>query len=252
VISVLILTKNEENNIIDCLESASFADELIVIDDESSDRTVQLIKSYGHPFIRVYSRPLNQNFSEQRNFGLAKATGEWVLFLDADEQIPKELIAEIEQITQSENKYASYMIKRVDTLWGKQLEYGETGNIMLLRLARKSSGIWMGKVHEEWKVKGKVGTLGNPLFHYPHQSIKDFLSEVDYYSTIRAKELFDQKVKTSWWQIILYPKAKFFVNYVLKKGYKDGVSGFLIASMMSFHSFLVRGKLYLLWKERGK
>ncbi len=129
------------------------------------------------------------------------------------------------------------------------MRYGETGSIKLLRLAKKDSGIWEGKVHERWKVKGKVWELKNPLLHCPHQTISEFLSEINFYSTIRTQELFDQGVKTSVWQIIIYPLGKFIQNYFFKRGFLDGIPGFVVATIMSFHSFLVRGKLWQLWEK---
>ncbi|MBI2036184.1 hypothetical protein HYT17_00910 [Candidatus Microgenomates bacterium] len=135
-------------------------------------------------------------------------------------------------------------------MWGRELKYGETVNVKLLRLAKKEAGKWEGKVHEKWVVKGKTGQLENPLHHFPHQRIGEFLQEINFYTDIRARELFDRNVKTYWWSIILYPKAKFIINYLVYQGFRDGLPGLVFALMMSFHSFLVRAKLWLLWKKQ--
>ena len=134
-------------------------------------------------------------------------------------------------------------------MWGKALKHGEAGHMKLLRLARKNTGKWKGKVHEAWMVKGKIGELKNFIMHYPHNSIKEFLAEVDTYTAIRAEELYSKNVQVRWWDVILYPNMKFVRNYILQLGYLDGTAGFVHATMMSFHSFLVRGKLWLLWKR---
>jgi hypothetical protein len=100
-------------------------------------------------------------------------------------------------------------------------------------------------------VKGKTLVLQKPLLHYPHPTIAEFLKEINYYTDIRAKELYRRKVFVRWWDILLYPKAKFILNYFLRRGLLDGSAGFVFAVMMSFHSFLVRGKLWLLWQKNA-
>lgn len=247
MISAVILTKNEEKNIEACLENLSWCDEVIVIDDESKDKTVDLAKKKS---ARVYIRALEDDFALQRNFGLEKAKGDWVLFVDADERVSQALWYEImAKLNTPFSPYDGYFLKREDVIWGKKLRYGETGNIKILRLAKKNAGKWSGKVHEVWNVKGKTEVLQNSLTHYPHQTIKEFLHEINYYSDLRAQELQKKKVQVSWFTILLYPKAKFILNYVVKRGFLDGLPGFIFALMMSLHSFLVRGKLWLLWQK---
>ena len=247
MISVIILAKNEEKNIADCLKTIKWCDEIIVIDDNSIDNTAEISKKLN---AKVYQRSLD-DFSKQRNFGLSKANSEWILFIDADERVSDGLIFEISNkihqwADKIENSYSGFYINRTDVLWGQQLKYGETGSIKLIRLARKNRGEWKGKVHEEWKVTGKIGSLKNPIIHYPHQTISEFLKEVNWYTTLRAKELFDQKVKVFFWSIIAYPIGKFLLDFIIKKGILDGQRGLITALIMSFHSFLVRGKLWLM------
>lgn len=247
MITAVVLTKNEEKNIVDCLESLSFCGEILVIDDNSDDRTEEIAKSLN---AKVIKHDLNNNFSAQRNFGLEKAKGEWILFVDADERINTQLIKEIINVISS-NSYKGYFIKRDDTIWGRKLKYGETGGIKFIRLAKKGSGIWEGKVHEEWKINGRIGILSNSLDHYPHQSIGEFINEVNYYTNLRAEELHANHIKVNWYSILLYPKIKFLLNYFLRLGFLDGLQGFIFAIMMSFHSFLVRGKLWQLNQKKN-
>lgn len=246
--SVVILTKNEEANILDCLAVLDKVEDIIIVDDFSQDRTAEIIQNLNDKRIRFFKHSLNSDFSEQRNFGLSKAKNEWVLFIDADERVSYELLSEVEEVTSSKNFsfISGYEVKRVDTMWGHTLKYGETGNIYLLRLARKNKGEWVGKVHERWNIKGKVGKLKNSLAHYPHPTIKEFLMEIDYYSTIRAEELHRKGVHTNAFLVIAYPKAKFIHNFFIKLGFMDGIPGLVFALIMSLHSFFVRGKLYLL------
>ena len=247
MISAVVLTKNEENNIVDCLESISFCDEIIIVDDNSNDRTLELLSNFK---VKLYKRSLNDNFSIQRNFGLEKATGDWVLFIDADERVTPLLKKEILYKTEANGEVSGFYFRRKDYFIGKPLNHGETASIRLLRLVKKRKGIWYGRVHEVINVSGKTGSMENPIIHYPHKTLSEFLSEISSYSTLRAKELFESGKKTNFLSIILYPKAKFLLNFFIKKGFMDGIYGFVFAILMSFHSFLVRAKLWLLWQKK--
>ncbi len=250
MISALVLTKNEEKNIIDCLETLQFCDEIIIVDDDSKDRTQELIDNYKktHEEIKVFKRKLDGNFSAQRKFGIEKAENNWILIVDADERISEQLLDEIEESISDE--FGGFLIRRKDFIWGNELKYGENGNVKLLRLFDKRKGDLRGKVHEVWVTENKVGQLTNPILHYPHPTISEFLREINFYTDIRANELFDNGTRTNFVMIILYPKVKFIMNYFLKVGFLDGIPGLISAIMMSFHSFLVRGKLWLLWQKK--
>lgn len=247
MVSAIILTKNEERNIDSCLQSVKWCDEAIVIDDNSSDKTLEIAKK--HKAI-VYSHSLSNNFSAQRNFGISKARNEWILFVDSDEVVTDALAYEISSVLglkkdQNLKNLNGFYLKRSDFMWGKQLKYGETGNIKLLRLGRKGFSRWEGMAHEEWKIDGLIGKLINPLLHFPHQTISEFLKEINFYTDIRAQELKNKKAKTYSLSILIYPLGKFLVDYFIKRGFMDGVHGLIFALIMSFHSFLVRSKLWL-------
>jgi glycosyltransferase involved in cell wall biosynthesis len=251
-LSVVILAKNEENRIVDCIDSVLWCDEIILVDDKSNDRTVEIVESLKNKKIKIFTRSLDNDFSKQRNFGLEKAKGEWVIFLDADEIITNNLSEEINDVIYDYGriqKLNGYFVKRRDFMWEKELRYGETGSISLLRLAKRDAGRWMGKVHEVWKTEGNVGMLNNPIYHYPHRTIIKFLNEIDFYTDLRAQELYAKGNHVYWYSIIFYPIGKFLLNFILKRGFLDEVPGFIFAVLMSFHSFLVRGKLWLLWKK---
>ncbi len=213
ILSTIILTKNEENDIVDCIETLNFADEIIIIDDYSTDRTLDVVKDLNRKNIHCYKRKLENDFSAQRNFGLSKAKGIWILFVDADERISKELGREIiNKISDQNLKESGFFIKRLDEIWNRRLEYGETGNIRLLRLAKRNSGAWSGRVHEKWQINGITSTLKNEIIHYPHKNLRNFLSEINYYSTLRAQELHDLNRRTTIYQITGYPIVKCIYN----------------------------------------
>lgn len=248
LISALVLTKNEEKNIEECLKTLGWCDEIIIIDDNSTDKTREIGKSLG---AKVFIHPLSSDFSRQRNYGLERVAGEWVLFVDADERVTPELVESIKyQVLSIKNTdILAYKIPRKDFLFGKWLRFGETGNIKLLRLAKKGTGRWIRPVHEVWQISGKLGELKNPLLHYPHQTIKEFLENINFYTDLNACVFYDQGIKVPFWQILVYPLAKFIKNYFLKLGFFDGTAGLLHATLMSFHSFLTRAKLWLLWQK---
>jgi glycosyltransferase involved in cell wall biosynthesis len=247
MISVIVLTKNEEENIGRCLNSVLWADEIIVVDDESTDKTVEIAKSLGASVIK---HSLNNNFSQQRNFALSLAKHEWALFLDADEEISSKLKEEIVlSLNQNHDNTAGYFFKRDDFFAGKWLKHGETGNIKLLRLAKKESGRWERNVDEIWKVSGKSEIFKNHLKHYSHLSLVQFLESINHRSTLNALEFFNigKKLNLFEW---FKPFLKFIQNYFIRLGFLDGVFGFVFAVLMSLHSFMVRAKLYLLWRKK--
>lgn len=259
MISAVVLTKNEEENIVDCLESVSFCEEIIVVDDYSEDRTIGVIRRIGEirEKTKIFSRHLDGDFAGQRNFGLKKAKGEWILFVDADERVTPELAREIREIGEIRGirGIGGFYIKRRDFLFGRWLKYGEIRNIKFIRLisraslqVRKGAGHWERRVHERLGALGTLGTLGTlkePLLHYPHQTVSGFLREINFYTDLNAQEFYEQEKRLPrGLAIVIYPLVKFMQNYFLKLGFLDGMAGFLQASFMSFHSFLTRGKLW--------
>jgi glycosyltransferase involved in cell wall biosynthesis len=246
MVTAVVLTKNEEKHIAECLHCLSWCEEILVIDDYSTDKTVEIAQKSG---AKVYKRHLDQDFAQQRNYGLEKASQDWVLFIDADERVSEQLSYEIQALILQTSYHGVYLYRR-DIMWGKELEHGETGSIKLLRLGKKKAGKWVGKVHERWEISGRTGVCKHSLKHYPHPSVKEFLEKMQTYTDFRAQELFDKKVKVSWWHIILYPKAKFVLNYIIRLGFLDGTAGIVHAIMMSLHSFLVRGKLWGLYRKK--
>ena len=220
MISVVILTKNEEKNIVDCLESINWVDEIVVIDDFSTDRTLEVINNLNLKNIKIYKRHLDGDFSAQRNFAVSKAKYEWILFLDSDERVSSELREEINTVLIEEkvsSKRDGFLISRRDFMWNKMIKHGESGNIKLLRLGRKNKGLWRGKVHEVWLIENNISELDNYLLHYPHPTISEFLKEINFYTTLRSKELYSQKIEVRWYDLILYPKIKLL--FPLPSGY---------------------------------
>lgn len=230
----IILACNEYELLPKCIENLSFSDEIIVIDDSSTDRISQIAKKLG---AKVYKRALNNDFAAQRNFALTKAKYDWVLFVDVDERISKKLTGEIKEVIK-ENSVAGYYIKRKDIWMGKHLKYGEFGEACLLRLAQKNKGHWVRAVHEHWLIDGRTATLKNHMLHYPHPSVSEFIAKINHYAQLHAGEIAREGKPIFFLRIIINPVGKFLVSYFLKLGFLDGMHGFVAAVIMSMHSFL--------------
>lgn len=244
MLSVVILTKNEEANISKLLASLSLADEILVIDDNSTDKTVSIAEKLG---AKVHKHSLDNNFAAQRNFGLAKANGDWVLFVDADEEVSKELVNEIIQLINNPLiKTEGYFLHRQDYLWGKLMTGTEAGRTKLLRLIKKGRGKWARRVHEYITSSVNTGLLKNPLIHNPHPTLREFIKDINYYSSIHAEENYREHKRSSLFKIVFYPILKFLKNLIVLGGYKDGSRGFVVSIMMSLHSFLSWSKLWLI------
>ena len=244
MISAIVLTKNEEKNIKECLEGLQWCDEILVIDDYSSDKTVQIARKLG---AKVIKHSLDNDFSQQRNFAISQSRGDWIFFVDADERVSKELKDEIQKKVKEEKGIVGYFFPRIDFFLGRWLKHGEIGSIRILRLAKRNSGYWKRRVDEKWEITGIIKTMKNPLLHFSHPSLTEFLESINKRSTLNAEEFYQEKKAVRLWDWIK-PLAKFIQNYFLRMGFLDGIQGFIFALLMSFHSFLVRGKLYLLVK----
>jgi len=255
-LSAVVLTKNEEKNIEECLKSLSFCDEVIVIDDFSEDKTVLIAKESG---AKVFQRNLNEDFAAQHNFGISRAKGKWVLFIDADERVPEALASEISNYPglakrsgagkfQISNEVCGFYLKRQDYMWGKALKHGETASVRFLRLAKKGSGVWRRKVHEVWDINGETHELENPIYHYSHPTLREFLAKINNFSSLHAIANKEEGKNSSILKIVIWPIGHFVYNFIFRFGFLDGIAGFLVAVVMSFNSFLAWSKLWFYQK----
>jgi len=259
-LTAVVLTKDEEKNIENCLNSLVFCDEIIVVDDYSTDKTIEIVHKVlkVNKVYKVIQKKLNNDFAGQRNFGLSKSRNDWVLFVDADEVVSEELKKEIIGLDSrlrgnDKNICNSYYIRRRDYFWNQELKYGEIKKVRdqgIVRLVKKNSGTWMGDVHEVFHTSKNTGKLNFFLDHYPHPTLKEFINDINRYSDIRSQELFDRGVETNIFGIIFLPAGKFIYNYIFNLGFLDGAAGFTYSFMMSFHSFLVRAKLYQMTNKK--
>ncbi len=248
MISAIILAKNEETSIADAIESVSFCSEVIVIDNDSTDKTGSIAKKSG----AVVKHVSSSDFSYLRNEAMKYAKHDWLLYIDADERVSDKLAKEVVKAVK-ESHFTAYALRREDVFWNTKLHHGETRQAYtkgIVRLVKKGSGTWKGKVHETFVTDKSVGKLKNVLTHHSHSGVSDFLDDVNNYSTLRAQELFDTGRKTNFLDIFFTPLGKFVYTFFILQGFRDGPPGFVYSFMMSFHSFLVRSKVYLLWHKK--
>ena len=239
IISAVILTKNEEDNIAECIGTLGFCSEIIVIDDYSTDKTTKIAKELG---AKVVKRRLDGNYAEQRNYGLKIANSGWVLYIDADERVSNELKEEIISSINSVDAQA-FRLKRQDYFLGRKLVFGETSKVKFIRLAKRSAGTWKRPVHETWNIKGQVVDMKEKLHHFPHKTIEKFIESINHYTTLEAQFRLLKSEKASLIELLTFPITKFVKNYFVLLGILDGFPGLAMAYFMSLHSLLLRVKI---------
>ncbi len=232
-LSVTIITLNEEDNIKKCLDSIKeIADEIIVVDSGSKDKTVEITKEYG---AKVYEKKFD-NYSNQKNYAAEKTTGDWILSLDADEEINPELAEEIKKAIKATN-YSAYSIPRKNIILGKWIKYTrwQPEFDRHVWLWRKGRGKWLGEVHEELAVDGEVGRLKNAKVHYQYKKVSDFMDMMNKYSELDAGQKVKKGIKFSYFRFFLDPIYNFLVRYIYRWGFLDGWRGFVLSYLMGIY-----------------
>lgn len=239
-LTVIIPTFNEEAYLEDALFSVAFADEIIVIDSFSTDKTAEIAKKYTDKFLE---RKFD-NFSNQKNFALKEATGDWVLFLDADERVTHSLEREILE-TLENPQHSGYEINFPHFYMNRFL-YHHSDNV--LRLVKREGAHFTGTVHEKLHCNGTVGKLENKMLHFTYKGIRNYINKKESYAWFQAQNLFEQNKKTTWFHLAFKPGFRFFSSYILKGGFRDGVPGLTVAAVNAYGVFQRYVKLMLLHK----
>ncbi|MDT3697191.1 MAG: glycosyltransferase family 2 protein [Ignavibacterium sp.] len=239
-ISVVIITGNEENNIRDCLQSAVWADEIIVVDSESTDNTVEIAKEFTDKvFVQKWL-----GYSKQKSYAISLAKNEWVVSLDADERVTKPLADEILNYDLDNTKYSAFKMKRENYFIGKKISGCGWGNDYQLRLFRKSKTKLSERlVHEKFIVEGEVAELKNVILHYSYNNLKEGFDKINTYSSLEAEEK-HRKKKVSTFRIIFFPVVAFLQHYLFRKGIKDGKHGLMVSLMHAITKLQVQMKIW--------
>ncbi len=244
-LSVVVICFNEEAIIDKCLSSAQWADEIIVLDSFSSDRTFEIARQFTD---RVYQHPW-LGYGKQKNLALDYATHPWVLCLDADEVLSPDLIKEIQALLGQGPELAGYRMPRMTHYLGRLLKHCWYPDYKL-RLFKKGSGRWSEQaVHEEVLVTGPTGKLKNALLHYSFPAIKDHIQAIERYTTLGAELIIERGKPFSLLRLIGSPLVMFCKQYILKLGFLDGLPGFIASVLSGVHEFVKYAKLYELKKN---
>ena len=242
-ISVTIISKNEAHNIRDCLESVLWADEIILVDQFSTDGTAEIAREFG---AKVFQEPW-LGFARQKNFALSKAEGSWILSLDADERATPLLRQEIEETINLKEACNGYYIGRKNFFCNQWIRHGGWHPDYNLRLFRKNAGHFQERaVHEKVVVDGDTGYLSHPIEHYTYISVADYLKRLERYSRLAASEISGRKRWTRWHTLILRPLFTFVNMYLLRRGILDGTPGLFLAVSYAYYTFL---KYYRFYEE---
>jgi glycosyltransferase involved in cell wall biosynthesis len=249
-LSVILITKNEEANLKECLESVSFANEIIVVDSQSSDKTVEIAQSFG---AKVEITPNWPGFGPQKNIALDMATQDWVLSIDADERVSPELRAEIIATINSTQSQACYEIPRLSWYCGRFMKHSGWYPDYVLRLFKKGSAKFSDHlVHERVITNERVNKLKNHFFHYSFKNFSQVLQKIDGYSTLSAQQAFEQGKRSSISKAFFKGFWAFFRTYFLRLGILDGSQGLALAISNAEGTYYRYLKIWLLEQQSGQ
>ena len=255
-----LITFNEENNIIAALESIGFADEIIIVDSHSTDRTRELALGFrgrSRDGREIEPRVIEREWPghvEQKNFAIDQAQHDWVLCLDADERVSSPLRKEIESVLGVNSpEFDGYTIPRRTYYLGRWILRGGWYPDRKLRLFRKSRGRWSGiNPHDHVKVQGGTQNLQGDLYHFSYRDIADHLRTINSFTDISSKEKHKRRIRFPLARMLVHPPYKFFKMYFLNQGFREGISGLIIAILGMFYVFLKYAKLWELKLQNRK
>lgn len=243
MLSVVIITKNEEDRIRACLESVKWVDEIIIVDNGSGDATLEIAKKYTD---KIFQTDM-QDFAGLRNLAMKKITGEWVFFIDADERVLEGLRKELEVMV-SFSDFSAYAISRKNIIFGKEVKYGPFWPDWVIRLLKRTDFEgWMGKVHEYPKFKGKLGYSKNSLLHLTHRNLDQIVLKSLEWSKIDAKLRLDANhPKMSGWRFLRIFISEIFHQGISRKGFFNGTIGVMDSLLQVFSMFIAYVRLWQL------
>ena len=263
MISAVINTLNEEKNIERCLETLSWVDEIVVCDDGSTDKTLEIAKKFG---AKIYHHKSAGFVEAARNFAVRLAQGDWILVIDADEEIPSTLANTLKSIAEGKNHkklleqqivtksddLTHVLVPRKNIIFGKWIEHSGWWPDYQIRFFKKGKVKWTGKIHEDPKTLG-VGCSFLPnedlaIIHHNYQTIGQFIERMNRYTDIEAKELTAAGYKFNWLDLIKKSNGEFFNRFFAQAGFKDGLHGLILASLQSLSFFVTYIKV---WELQG-
>lgn len=248
-ISAVVCTYEEEKNIAACLESIKWADEIIIVDDGSTDKTVQIASKFTK---NIYKHKSAGYVEPARNFALSKATGKWVLLVDADEEIPTTLARKLQEIAKSDTKINCFFIPRVNVIFTKWIEHTGWWPDYQARFFRNGKVIWSPQIHSVPKIIGEAAELkaveSYAILHQNYPSISQFLRKIDSYSGVEARELIQNGYQFNWIDVMRKPLDEFLSRFFARAGYRDGLHGLILSLFQAMSLFVTYVKV---WEQEG-
>lgn len=243
-LSAVVLSCNSEKKIANCLASlANWADEIILVDGASQDRTLEIAKSFK---VRIYSHSFLGSFAEERNFGTQKAKGEWILQLDSDEVVSDNFKKKCEQVL-PDTECVAFKFRRLNFFLGHSFKYGGWYH-WSQHLFKKGFAHYEGRIHEKMIVQGKVGYLDAEILHYPFDSLSEFIERQNRYTDLQAQDIIEGEKNLTkakvFYNLTLRPIKLFKKIYFNKKGYKEGIYGLAFAGLFTYVHFLKWAKVW--------
>jgi glycosyltransferase involved in cell wall biosynthesis len=240
-LSVVVVTKNEEDRLRACLESVAWADEIVVVDADSDDKTVGVAREFtDHVVVRPWP-----GYAAQKNAALDLATGRWALSLDADEVVSSELAADIGRVLAADGPADGYAVPRRNIFWGRWVRHGGLYPDWQVRLFRRTRGRFGARaVHESVTVDGRVERLSGHLEHRSYRDVSDFLARADRYAALAADEAVRTGRRARVADLVVRPLGRFFGMYVARGGFLDGWRGFLLASLYAYYVLIRSAKIW--------
>lgn len=243
----MIIAFNEEQNLAECLESVKWADEIIVIDSFSTDKTVEIAKRFTD---KVFQKKW-EGFAKQREFSLEMASNEWIISLDADERVTEELRDSVSKILSCSTDVSGFKVARRNHFLGKWIKGAFWYPDHQLRVFRKEKARMTDVlVHEGFEVDGKTEIISGDIIHYSYRTLEEAYKKINHYSTLAAEQRADKKVGAL--DLILHPIAAFLTDYFSRKAYKDGVHGLLVAIMHAMTNLMTYTKIWELQNVKAK
>jgi len=239
-LSATLIAHNEAHRIARCLESIRWVDEIVVVlDDRTTDDTAKIVEQFGG---RALPRRFT-NFSDQRRFGETEVTGDWILWIDCDEVIPERLADEIKREIAAPRAEA-YRVPRLDYMFGRWIRHGGWFPQHHIRLYRRGAAGWEGSVHEKLVVKGRIANIRNPILHFSHDRVEDWVGKMARYTGVEAKMMFDAGTRMSAPRMLAEPVAYAGYKYFVQQGWRDGMHGLALALLLGCYRMVRNIKLW--------
>ena len=236
-LTALIITYNEEGNMASVLENLNFANEILVVDSFSTDRTIEIASTFKN--VKVIQHPF-KNYAEQRNYAISLASNPWLLFIDADERLTPALMKEIAQILQQNDSHSAYYFYRTFMFKNTKLHFSGWQTDKIFRLFKKEKAQYTLQkiVHEKLVVNGTTGKLKNKLIHFSYKDYSSYKQKMVYYGKLKAIEEFNKGTKPSFFHFYIRPLYQFVYQYIIRLGILDGKNGITICYLNALSVFV--------------